>query len=484
MKNRIFLFGIFAFGILSVVPGVHAQSQKSETEEITKNAVSLQNAFVHVAATVKPSIVQITTETMLEYRYWNPFGNNEDQSGNPFEHFVPKTPEGKKPRTFKKQQRGLGSGFIIDSKGYILTNNHVIDGVDKILVKLFHDDHKYEAEIIGTDSKTDIALIKINVKKELPVVVFGDSDNIRVGEWVMAIGNPMGLSETVTVGVISAKGRSGFGITQYEDFIQTDAAINPGNSGGPLVNIQGQVIGINTFLIAPYAAQSIGFAIPINLAETVFSQLKDQGKVTRGFLGIVMQPLSEELAKLFGSEKLIGALVTEVVLDTPAAKAGIEPGDIILECDGSKIEDIRNLQMMVANLPVEKKVRILVLRDGKEITLSVKIGEMPESGTFANLTNNQAKWRGMKVSEITDDMKRNLQIGEDKGVIVIEVVPDSPAEEASIIPGMIIKSIGRHRIQSIDDYREVIQSISKNKSVAVLIRLKSINRWIELKGEK
>jgi serine protease Do len=317
MKKNVFwgfILGLFFSGI--IFTGYSAVEKKSENRKIYSGfitstsfdePITLQSAFVQVARTVKPSVVQITTEKIVTYRYWDPFGDLEEFFKFPFDFDIPRRRQ--QPKTFKKKQEGLGSGFIVSEDGYILTNNHVIEGVDKILVKLLGDEKKYEAKIVGTDPKTDLALIKINAGKPLPTVKLGDSDKIEVGEWVIAIGNPYGLEETVTVGVVSAKGRSGFGITQYEDFIQTDAAINPGNSGGPLVNIRGEVIGINTFIIAPYAAQGIGFAIPINLAKRVFTQLKEKGKVVRGYLGVYLQPLDEELAKSFGLPEIKGALV-------------------------------------------------------------------------------------------------------------------------------------------------------------------------------
>jgi len=391
----------------------------SETGELVK----LQNAFVEIAKAVKPAVVQITTEKTVTLRYWDPFGDLEGFFRSPFDFFD--TPRRQQPpKTFERKQQGLGSGFIVSEEGYIITNNHVISGVDKILVKLQDDTHLYEAKVIGTDLKTDLALIKIDVKRLLPVARLGDSDVIQPGEWVMAIGNPMGLTATVTVGIVSAKGRTGFGITQYEDFIQTDAAINPGNSGGPLININAEVVGINTFIVSPQVAEGLGFAIPVNIAREVFSQLKEKGKVIRGYLGVLLQPLDEELAQSFGRKNTRGALIARVITGTPAEKAGVQEGDIVLKFDGKEIKDTQDLQMQVAGTPVGEKTSLVVWRNNKEVSLSIVIGEMPSDEEMAKAASIQA-WRGMHVSAVTQEIKQKLNITDEEGVVIIAVEPGS-----------------------------------------------------------
>jgi len=491
MKKNIivgFFMGLFFSG--AIFTGYSAVEKKLENKKtysklITPTSIdepiTLQSAFVQVARVVKPSVVQITTEKIVTYRYWDPFGDLEEFFRSPFDEFFG-IPRRKQPKTFKKKQEGLGSGFIVSEDGYILTNNHVIEGVDKILVKLLGDEKKYEAKVIGTDPKTDLALIKINAGRTLPPVKLGDSDKIEVGEWVIAIGNPYGLEETVTVGVVSAKGRSGFGITQYEDFIQTDAAINPGNSGGPLVNIRGEVIGINTFIIAPYAAQGIGFAIPINLAKKIFTQLKEKGKVIRGYLGVYLQPLDEELAKSFDLPEIKGAVVAQVIKDSPAEKAGIMEGDVIIEYDGNKVEDVKDLQLKVANTPVGKKVPIVVWRDKKKITIYVTIGEMPEEVVVAE--KEEKSWRGIKVSSLTEDIKSHFRIEDTDGVVIIEVETGSPADESGIKVGGVIKRINNYKISNISDYRKIIKNIPQNSTVRILIKYGEVARFYVLKGEK
>ncbi|HOK55921.1 MAG TPA: DegQ family serine endoprotease [bacterium] len=493
MKKNImigFIFGLIFSGL--VFTGYSAIEKKTESKKFYSGIITptsldepltLQSAFVQVAKSVKPAVVQITTEKIVTYRYWDPFGDLDEFFRSPFEEFFGTPRRRQQPKTYQKKQEGLGSGFIVDEDGYILTNNHVIEGVDKILVKLLGDERKYEAKVIGTDPKTDLALIKINAGKPLPYVKLGDSDKIEVGEWVIAIGNPFGLEETVTVGVVSAKGRSGFGITQYEDFIQTDAAINPGNSGGPLVNIRGEVIGINTFIIAPYVAQGVGFAIPINLAKKVFTQLKEKGKVTRGYLGVYLQALDEELAKSFGLSEIKGALVAQVLKDSPAEKGGIKDGDVIIEYDGTEVKDVKDLQMKVANTPVGKRVSVGIWRDKKKIVLNVTVGEMPAEEPVAAETEEKL-WRGMRVSALTEEMKSQFGIDENEGVVVTYVETGSPADESGIKVGSVIKMINDYKISNISDYRKVIKNIPKNTDVRVQIKFGDRTRFLVLKGEK
>lgn len=333
-----------------------------------RSTLNIENAFVRVAEGVTPAVVNISTVGKGKSpRYsFRPFGNDPF-----FRDFFDRFFEGF-PRA--ERQMSLGSGVIIDKGGYILTNHHVIKDADEITVKLANK-KEYKSRVVGVDPKTDLAVIKVNAPEDLPVAILGDSDALKVGEWALAIGNPFGLDHTVTVGVISATGRSDVGIATYENFIQTDASINPGNSGGPLLNIQGEVIGINTAIIA--SGQGIGFAIPINMAKKVIGDLIKRGKVTRGWLGVGIQPLTPELAKSLGLSLEEGILVNRVMPKSPAEAAGLKEGDVITSVDGKKITDSRELQRMVAELEVGRMIELGLLRDGKPLSVKLKVGELP-----------------------------------------------------------------------------------------------------------
>jgi serine protease Do/serine protease DegQ len=331
-----------------------------------------ENPFIRVAELVTPSVVNISTVTTGKGRapteQFRPFGNDPF-----FRDFFDRFFEGM-PR--RRQQASLGSGVIIEKRGLILTNNHVVKDADEITVK-FADKHEVKGKVVGTDAKTDLAVIRVDAKDDLPVATLGDSDTLQVGEWAIAIGNPFGLDHTLTVGVISATGRSEVGIAAYENFIQTDASINPGNSGGPLLNVRGEVIGINTAIVA--SGQGIGFAIPVNMARKVMEDLVKRGKVTRGWLGIGIQPLTPELAKSFGVGADEGILVNQVMPKSPAETAGIKVGDLILSLDGKPLKDTRQMQRLVAEAEIGKTIEVVVLRDKTKRTLKLQVGEMPAS---------------------------------------------------------------------------------------------------------
>ena len=496
MKRRYFVSGI-TIGLLLSLLGFYVSSNfcgrvfgrfgQGRNPYVLASAgsevVNLQNSFVNIAKAVKPSVVQITTERTVTQRYWDPFGDFEGFFRSPFEDFFG-SPKREGPKTFEKKEQGLGSGFIVDESGFILTNNHVIKGVDKISVTLNDGFHRYDAKVVGNDPKTDLALIKIDARGvPLTAVRLGNSDMIEPGEWVMAIGNPMGLAASVSVGVISAKGRSGFGITQYEDFIQTDAAINPGNSGGPLININSEVIGINTFIVSPQVASNLGFAIPVNMAKHVFSELRDKGKVVRGYLGVSLQPMNEDLAKSFGLNNSKGALVLQVMPGTPAEKAGVKEEDIIVSFDGKEVEDMKDLQMKVADTPVGKKVRLVVWRERKNVELSLVTAEMPSDEQLASAVESSS-WRGMKVSAITAEMKERLRTDDSSGVVVIMVEPGSPASLSGITPGTVILGLDGINLKGLKEYNEAVKKVPMEKDVRLKVRQGANNRILILKGEK
>jgi len=334
-------------------------------------AGDLQSAFVAVADKVRPAVVNIGTVQLSRGR--RPFGFDQPFPDDPFFRDFFRDFFGKGPRG-EFRQSSLGSGVIFDRRGYILTNFHVIKGADEITVR-FSDKHEVRGRIVGSDPKTDLAVVRIQVEEKMAVAALGDSDRLRVGEWAIAIGNPFGLDQTVTVGVISATGRSDVGIATYENFIQTDASINPGNSGGPLVNLRGDVIGINTAIVA--SGQGIGFAIPVNMAKRIIEQLIEKGRVARGWLGFSLQPLTAELAQSLGAKSGEGALVASVSSGGPAAKAGLQQGDLILTYDGSKVDDPQHLQRLIAESQIGKTVSLTYLRKGKSGQAQAKVEEMP-----------------------------------------------------------------------------------------------------------
>ncbi len=416
--------------------------------------------FTHIAKEANEFVVNIYTTQIIEKRVMGPEDMFRFFFGNQFNNLLPGV-----PRKFKRHS--LGSGFIIDPKGYILTNNHVIKGATEIKIKL-HDGSTYKAKLVGADPKTDIALIKINPKgKTLTCAELGNSDNVQIGEWVLAVGNPFGLSYTVTAGIISAKGRV-IGEGPYDNFLQTDASINPGNSGGPLINMEGKVIGINTAIVAQ--GQGIGFAIPINMAKEILPQLKTRGKVIRGWLGVYVQALTPELAKSFGIKRAKGAVVTQVIEGSPAEKAGIKEGDIIIEVNGKKIKSVRELPPLVAMIPPGKVVPIKILRNGKVRIIRVKIGTMPEEEvSLGGPGSSSMKVKlGLKVAPLPPEVTQ--QTGIKGGVYVVEVKPGSPAEEAGIHHGDIILRVNRHRIRSIKDFDRIMAKTKPGEVVAFLIR--------------
>ncbi|HOE16008.1 MAG TPA: DegQ family serine endoprotease [Syntrophorhabdaceae bacterium] len=425
-------------------------------------------SFSDLVNQVKPSIVNISTTTVIkgqtmQDRFMGPGQVNpfKDFFGEDFfDKFFGNSPR----REFK--QRSLGSGLIIDREGYILTNNHVIEKAQTIKVKL-SDEKEYDATVIGRDQKTDIALIKISAKQSLPAATFGDSDKLAVGDWVVAIGNPFGLEHTVTAGIVSAKGRV-IGAGPYDDFIQTDASINPGNSGGPLLNLKGEVVGINTAIVS--GGQGIGFAIPINVAKDMLPQLKTKGKVARGWMGVVIQKVTPEIAKNFGLTESEGALVADVMEGSPAEKAGIKRGDVIVSYNGKKVKDNDQLPRLVGATEVGKKVKVGLIREGKQIEVEIAIAELQEEGLRASRKPEVEKDFGLVVQDITPEIAKHLNLKDKKGVIVTDVLPGSPAQDGDIRSGDIIKEIGRKPIRNLADFREAMKRVNIKEGVVMLIR--------------
>jgi serine protease Do len=436
--------------------------------------------FVNLAKKIKPLVVNISTTQVSEARgsqqeFGSPFGEED-----PFNDFWRRFFGGPMPRG-PQRQRSLGSGFVIDSDGSILTNNHVVENASKIVVKL-SDDQEYEAKIVGRDQKTDIAVIKINAKGNLLAANLGDSDKLEVGEWVMAIGNPFGLDSTVTSGIVSAKGRH-IGQGPYDNFIQTDASINPGNSGGPLLNLRGEVIGINTAIFSRTGGNiGIGFAIPINLVKEVLPQLRGKGKVTRGYLGVLIQKVTPEIAESLGMEKGYGALVANVSKDGPADKAGVKVGDVITEFDGKEVKDSGDLPIIVARTPVDKKVRMKVLRDKKEMMLNVAVGELKDEEVVA--TAPEKGELGLTVQRLTPQIAESLGLEKSEGVVVTAVEPSSAADEAGIRRGDIILEVDRKAVRNVDEYKKAIAGARKGRGVLFLVRRGESTLFLALKPQR
>ena len=451
--------GLFAASDFGLSPLLYAKSTG------TFNA---PESFSRLAEMASPAVVNIRIEKTIKPRgpstrqfHRNPWGRE-----SPFNDFFERFFGEEGQREFK--QPSVGSGFIIDKNGYVVTNNHVIEDADKIRVKL-SDYHEFDAEVVGRDPNTDIALLKVKSDQELPFIKLGDSKKLKVGQWVVAIGSPFGLERTVTAGIVSAKGRV-IGSGPYDDFIQTDASINPGNSGGPLLNMDGEVVGINTAIIA--SASGIGFAIPINLAQGIIAQLKSEGEVTRGWLGVAIQDLTAEMADYYGLKDRKGVLVADVFKGDPADTAGIRAKDIILEVNGKKMETSRQLTGMIASLKVGETAKIEVFRDRKIKTFSIKLAKRDDTRLKARSAPQERKEEdelGIRVADLTAEMAQQFNIEDMPGVIVAGVASDSKGAEAGIQMGDIIKEINHRVIESVDDYKTALKKIKDGESVNLFI---------------
>ncbi len=421
---------------------------------------SLERAFVTVAERVMPAVVHINASQREATRERGPERGPRDPRermtppergeferrfreffGEGFERFFRQRP----PE--RRESRSQGSGVIVDKSGVILTNNHLIDQATEIEVRL-SDKRKFKAKVVGRDPKTDLAVLKIEGDGDFPTAELGDSDRLRIGQWAVAVGNPFGLERTVTVGIISATGRRRVGVTTYESFIQTDAAINPGNSGGPLLNLDGKVIGINTAIVA--VGQGIGFAIPVNDARRVVPQLIATGRVTRGWLGIRIQPLTADLAPSFGANEGDGVLVADVMPGSPAEAGGLKSGDVILELQGQKTPEVPDLQRAVADIPPGNTAQVTILREGKRETREIKIGEMPADEPTAAARGTE-RW-GLSVQPITPELARQFNLSATAGVLVSEVDEGSPAARAGLRPGDVILEVNRRRVRDVASF--------------------------------
>ena len=473
-----FLLGGLAFYTLGKLTGKGRYLSSPIAPTVPRQIMETGKAFSEIVNTVSPSVVNIST-TKVVRRETGPFFED------PFFDFFSPFHEFGAPKKWK--ERSLGSGVIVSQDGYIITNNHVVEKADEIKVTLF-DKRVFKGRIVGVDSKTDVAIIRIDAGN-LPVLSWGDSDTLQVGEFVLAIGSPYGLSNTVTMGIISAVGRANVGIADYEDFIQTDAAINPGNSGGPLVNIKGELIGINTAIFSRTGGyQGIGFAVPSNMVRLVMDQLIQKGKVTRGWIGVSIQELTPELAQQFGLKKSKGALVSDVVKDSPAAKAGIVRGDIIIQFNGKEVKDVSSLRNLVAQSKAGSAISLKILRGGKELTVQVDIVELPRevAEVLPDQSPNEAEAKvltGLAVMDLNKEIIRQLGFNkEEKGVVVVRVEPGSPADEAEMKKGDIIKEINKKEIDNLATYNQVLTNAKRNESMLLFINRGGKKFYVILKA--
>ena len=423
----------------------------------------ISRGYEKIAKTVKPSVVTITSEKTLKIK-----------SADPFEEFFFGMPFGRNNHGRNLKQRALGSGVIISEDGYILTNNHVVEGADELKIKL-SDGTEYKGKIIGTDSKTDLGLIKIDAKDLIPVKI-GDSGQLEVGQWVLAVGSPFELNQTVTTGIISALKRNNLNLTEYEDFIQTDAAINPGNSGGPLLNLKGELIGINTAIVSKSGGnQGIGFAIPVNLAMKIYEELKENKKVVRGWLGVGIEELTVQKAEVFGLKDNKGVLVSNIFEKSPAALGGLETGDIILEVDGEKTSDPSSLKNIIAFKEPGTKIKLKIWRKGAEKNITVEIGERDSDGQYYLSGSYYDAKLGLKLREIDNDIAEKFRLDENtEGVIITSIdengdLSNSPLKAGDVISQVIYKG-RRYDINNIDDYMNIRKDIKEGNTFGLYIK--------------
>ncbi len=482
-RNKPFPTGLILFLFLSVLgassffnhPPLASAAAPGTTSQIQSLTATMPGSFADLAEQLSRTVVNIKVTKVEQAQVPGFQQMPEGPFGDLFEHFFRQFPQ--MPRSHPV--RGAGSGVIISDDGYILTNNHVVEGAQELSVTL-SDQKEYKARIVGRDPKTDLAVVKIDADETLPSAVMGNSDQLRVGDWVLAIGNPFGLSNTVTTGIVSAKGRI-IGAGPYDDFIQTDASINPGNSGGPLFNMQGEVVGINTAIIPQ--GQGIGFAIPVNTAKPLIPQLVKKGEVSRGYLGVNIQNISPELAKALKLKNEKGALVSDVISGTPADKAGIKRGDVIVAYNDKDIKDSHDLPAMVAATPTGEKARVKILRDGKTKEFDVKIAELPSDDTLAQnkAEPDQTKW-GLMFQDLDPMTAKRLGLDNEKGAVIVAVTPGSPADLAGIQRGDVIVQINQKSVNTAEEAVKQIKKTKDGSSLLLLVKRNQGSFYVALKG--
>lgn len=472
--------GGFLLGRMAQTGPAQAQTDPTPAPAVSTPSGRALPSFATLAAQASPSVVYIKVVSVVKSEqegpsFGPPSGPFGEDSPFPFRMPFPPGPRG------EFRRRGSGSGFIIRNDGIVITNNHVVEDAKEILVTL-NDKREYNAKVLGRDPKTDLAVLKIEAKGELPAAELGDSESLQVGDWVMAIGNPFGLSNTVTAGIVSAKGRS-IGAGPYDNFIQTDASINPGNSGGPLFNERGEVVGINSAIFSQGGGNiGIGFAIPINLVKRLVPELEAHGSITRGWLGVAIQQVTPDLAKSLGLEEARGALVADVTNGSPAAKGGVQRGDVIVSYNNKKVAESSTLPSLVAETPVGETVPVEVLRDGKNTTLEVKVAKLTEE-TAANESEEQgsekSKW-GLALRELQPEEREQAGVKAGEGVLVAGIAPESPAAEANLQVGDVILEVNRVPVGSVADLKKEMDKVEGGKPLLLLLRRADGNLFASL----
>ena len=496
MKVFAGMVGLMLLGAVAMETGRSAGTTDAAHAGVTApiatagQPVEMGTGFTDVAKAVRPAVVNITPAKVVTRGHGrpsidprNPFDSLEDLFKHP-RRFGPRSHGPDQPDL--RPHGGMGSGVIVSPDGHIITNNHVVDGAKEVQITL-PDKREFTGKVVGSDPKTDLALVKIDRAggQDLPFVPWGDSSKLQVGEYVLAVGNPFGLNSTVTLGIVSALGRGRMGITQYEDWIQTDAAINPGNSGGALVNTRGELIGINTAIFSQTGGyQGVGFAVPTSMAKPVYESLAKTGKVVRGFLGVGIQDVTADLAQSFGLKETNGALISDVVEDSPAERAGIKQGDVMLQYDGKAVEDPAALQRAVTRTPVGAKIAVKVLREGHAQDMTVTIGEQADAIKTARAEQEgaaESALAGLEVQNLDRETARELGVRDKvKGVVVTGVEPGSVADQAGLREGDVIQEIDRHPIRSMKDFERTAAGLKKDQRVLLLINRRGASLFLSV----
>jgi len=482
---------LVSFILLNITFSGHLIAQTSDDLELMIRSSKTRAALVQ---NVQKAVVHIKVEKIVRGSDGRSFNNPMDLYNDEFfrrffpELNPPKNNQQREQPNREFRQRGMGSGSIIDAEGYILTNHHVVGLADRIIVVMYDGEEK-DAEIVGTDPESDIAVIKIE-GDGLPVLPMGDSETILVGEDVIAVGNPFGLIQTVTYGIVSAKGRSNVGINEYENFIQTDAAINPGNSGGPLVNLRGEIVGVNSAIFSQSGGyQGIGFAVPINMASKIMKDLIDKGSVSRGWLGVGIQDVSKDLVKAFKLKNTKGCLITAVMENTPAQRGGMLKGDVVVRINDKLIQNSNHLRNEIANAGAFTEIDLELIREGKSVKIKLKLDERPQKvgrvkmEPKMNPALEQLEFMGMTVEALTNDKAEKLGVMPGIGVLISKIESGSTAEKAGLRTGMIIQEVERKAVKNFEIFKEIVNEMDKAKGILLLVTTSGGSRYIFIEEE-